>query len=212
MPESAALDHRGIAHELNNFLAVVNAQSELLLERLEDAALRDRIVEIQKAVAQGATLTRQLLMSGREPAEAPAAETVAEPSRAGSERILLLDDQAVVRDVAAEMLRRKGYAVVVAEEPRAAVAEVSRATEPFDLLVTDMVMPAMSGSEVARQVAEISPLTRVLYISGYAPQFLAQSSGLSEESYLEKPFTSESLLRKVRSALDRARPAATDAA
>jgi CheY-like chemotaxis protein len=197
--QESALNPRGIAHELNNFLAVVNAQSELLLERLEDASLRARVMEIQKAAAQGAALTRQLLRVDTAPVE-----TVSEPSRTGSERILLLDDQAVVRDVAAEMLRRKGYAVVVADEPSAAVAEVASATEPFDLLVTDMVMPTMSGSEVAREITKISPLTRVLYISGYAPQFLAQRSGLSEESYLEKPFTSESLLRKVRSALDRA--------
>ena len=74
---------------------------------------------------------------------------------------------------------------------------------PLPLLITDVVMPGMSGMELAKQFAMIRPETKVLFTSGYADDAIARHGGLAIDSaFLEKPFTREALLRKVRKALD----------
>jgi PAS domain S-box-containing protein len=127
-----------------------------------------------------------------------------EPGRAagGSETVLLVEDDDVVRRLTAEMLERQGYRVLVAAGPSEALA----VEEPWDVLLTDVVMPGMSGPELAERLRERLPGARVLFVSGYSGQAVAREGGLGGE-LLEKPFTAEELARKVRTVLEETRVA-----
>ena len=120
----------------------------------------------------------------------------------GSETILLVEDEDIVRRLVAEMLEGQGYRVVVATGP----IEALDVTEPFDLLFTDVVMPSMSGPELASQLIVLRPGIGVLFTSGYSAAAVTDRSTLIGD-LLEKPFTIEQLARKVRDALDARGPA-----
>lgn len=117
-----------------------------------------------------------------------------------------MEDQAAVRRLTASLLTQAGYAVTEAANGMAALAQLEKFAQPVDLLVTDVVMPLMTGPELARRVRGQSPSTCVLYISGYAAESIAPGSVADGGmKYLAKPFTRAELLSKVREALDRAR-------
>jgi two-component system cell cycle sensor histidine kinase/response regulator CckA len=126
----------------------------------------------------------------------------AEGAPRGAETILLVEDEDIVRRLVAEMLEGQGYSVLVAIGPD----EALEVTEPFDLLLTDVVMPSMSGPELAGQMVDRRPEIGVLFTSGYSAEAVADRSALIGD-LLEKPFTIEQLARKVRNALDARRPA-----
>ncbi|HJX47486.1 MAG TPA: ATP-binding protein [Gaiellaceae bacterium] len=131
--------------------------------------------------------------------DVPVVENVA-PIRAsprGSETVLLVEDEDIVRRLVAMMLEGQGYSVLLADGPREAL-EVS---EPFDLLLTDIVMPSMSGPELAERVIEHHRGVGVLFTSGYSGSAVADRGALIAD-LLEKPFTIEELAQKVREALD----------
>ena len=131
--------------------------------------------------------------------DVPVVEVVAplETSPRGSETVLLVEDEDIVRRLVAMMLEGQGYRVLLADGPREAL-EVS---EPFDLLLTDIVMPSMSGPELAERVIEHHPGVGVLFTSGYSGSAVADRGALIAD-LLEKPFTIEELAHKVRDALD----------
>jgi CheY-like chemotaxis protein len=120
----------------------------------------------------------------------------------GSETIMLVEDEDIVRRLIAEMLKGQGYTVVVAAGPM----EALELTESFDLLLTDVVMPAMGGPELAELLTARTPGVGVLFVSGYSAAAVADRNALSHD-LLEKPFTIEELARKVREALDARIPA-----
>jgi PAS domain S-box-containing protein len=121
----------------------------------------------------------------------------------GSETVLLVEDEAQVRAVARGILRRHGYHVLEARDPRDAIQTCERYDGEIHLLLTDVVMPAMSGAELARQLAQQRPTMRVLCMSGYTDDSIVRHGILREEvAFLQKPFTPESLARKVREVLD----------
>jgi PAS domain S-box-containing protein len=120
----------------------------------------------------------------------------------GSETIMLVEDEDIVRRLIAEMLKGQGYTVVAAAGP----TEALELTEPFDLLLTDVVMPAMGGPELADLMTARTPGVGVLFVSGYSAAAVADRNALGHD-LLEKPFTIEELARKVRQALDARRPA-----
>jgi PAS domain S-box-containing protein len=123
------------------------------------------------------------------------------PAATGSETILVVEDQHEVRQIARAALERHGYTVHTAANGREAI-EIA-AAHSFQLLVTDMVMPEMSGQEVARRLAEQAPEMPVLFMSGYAESSMVLNRELGEEvRFLQKPFTPWQLLSKVREALD----------
>jgi len=115
----------------------------------------------------------------------------------GSETVLLVEDEAIVRNLTAEMLERQGYRVLAAASPRDAL-DVS---EPWDILLSDVVMPGMSGPELAERLVERHPDACVLFTSGYSGDAVADRGALPG-GLLEKPFTMEQLSAKVREALD----------
>jgi two-component system cell cycle sensor histidine kinase/response regulator CckA len=146
--------------------------------------------------------------------KADPAPRAAEPfARRGSETVLVVEDEEIVRSLVREMLESLGYTVVDAHDGDEALAVLKRSTPAIDLVVTDLVMPRMSGRDLARRVAELQPETAVLLVSGYAGDTVTAEGPLEPgTAFLEKPFTGAELAAKVREVLDstgaRARPAA----
>jgi PAS domain S-box-containing protein len=135
-------------------------------------------------------------------AEGPAAPATTR----GSEAVLVVEDDASVRDVTVRALRDAGYRLLVASSGAEALS-LLRST-PFrpDLVVTDVVMPGMNGRELADRIRERLPAVAVLFVSGYTPETIAPQGVQSDGAFLAKPFTGSTLLAKVRATLDEHRP------
>ena len=116
--------------------------------------------------------------------------------------ILLVEDEELVRALATEALRSRGYRVHVAEGGLKAI-EVAESRVPIDLVVSDVVLPGMSGPDVCAAVLARRPGTQVLFISGYTDRSLFHRGLIGPETpYLHKPFTAVGLLERVRAVLD----------
>jgi CheY-like chemotaxis protein len=125
------------------------------------------------------------------------------PVAGGTETVLLAEDAAAVRAVGKQVLERQGYTVLEAPDGEVALHLAQRHSGPIHLLLTDVVMPGMSGRQLADQLARTRPDTRVLFASGYTDDAVVRHGVLEEGTpYLQKPFTPESLARKVREVLD----------
>ena len=121
----------------------------------------------------------------------------------GSETILLVEDEEEVRETVNEILSMRGYTVLKAAHAQEAV-EVSESYDgPIDLLLTDVVMPGMNGRELADRITPSRPQAAVLYMSGYTETAIARRGVLEAgTAFIQKPFTSDALARKVREALE----------
>jgi signal transduction histidine kinase/ActR/RegA family two-component response regulator len=127
--------------------------------------------------------------------------TVATPR--GSETILLVEDEVEVRELARDVLEMHGYTVLEAGDPDEARRLFSAHREAISLLLTDVVMPQASGRDLANLLCPLRPEMKVLYMSGYTDQAIVHHGVLEAGvAYLEKPFTIEGLMRKVRDVLD----------
>jgi two-component system cell cycle sensor histidine kinase/response regulator CckA len=124
----------------------------------------------------------------------------------GSETVLLADDEAPILKVARRILEGAGYTVLTASDGAEAVKVADAHKGTIDLLVTDMVMPHLGGRQVADKLRAERPGLRVLYLSGYTDTAAARQ-GLMEPGadFLQKPFATDSLVRRVREVLDAAR-------
>ncbi|MBI3992361.1 MAG: PAS domain S-box protein [Candidatus Lambdaproteobacteria bacterium] len=121
----------------------------------------------------------------------------------GSETILLVEDEEMVRDAARRILEAHGYTVRPAADAHEAQTLHRSAAGPIDLLLTDVVMPEVSGPELAERLIAAQPGLRVLYMSGYAENRISGLVGPgSAQQVLKKPFSPQQLLHKVRTALD----------
>lgn len=121
----------------------------------------------------------------------------------GSETVLIVEDQEVVRSLAVRILADKGYRVLQAGQSEEALRLCGEHEGPIHLMVTDVVMPGMNGPEIARAVQTDRPDMKVIYMSGYIESSAISSEILSEdETYIQKPFSGEFLALKVRETLD----------
>ncbi|HXH24316.1 MAG TPA: response regulator, partial [Vicinamibacterales bacterium] len=128
----------------------------------------------------------------------------AAPPASGTETILLVEDDEAVRRLARKVLEAKGYVVLEAEDGPRAVELARQSGSPIHLLVTDVVMPHVSGRAVAEQVRALRPGIKVLFLSGYTAEAVVQRGLLDADTpFLEKPFTPAGLASKVREVLDR---------
>jgi PAS domain S-box-containing protein len=136
-------------------------------------------------------------------------EIVAEPAATsievalpGTETLLLVEDEEAVRRSSAEYLGRCGYTVLEAKDGVDALSVAKNHTSPIHLLVTDVVMPHMSGGQLAGELETLRPETKVLFVSGYAGKTVVDHKVVDLESnFLQKPFTLKQLASKVRLAL-----------
>ncbi len=133
----------------------------------------------------------------------------------GTETVLLVEDEEALRRAAAEFLSLRGYTVLEARDGLDALSVAKNHGLTIQLAVTDVVMPHMSGGELARELETLRPQTRVLFVSGYAGQTVVDHKVVDvENNFLQKPFTLKQLASKVRTVLDRTRttvPIAADA-
>jgi two-component system, cell cycle sensor histidine kinase and response regulator CckA len=121
----------------------------------------------------------------------------------GRETILLVDDDDQVRAVTRAILQRSGYQVIDARDAGDALEHASRHAGNIDLLLTDVVMPKMSGPELAKRVAEVRPGTKLLCMSGYTDDSVVRHGVLEGHvAYLQKPITPEALVIRVRQVLE----------
>jgi DNA-binding NtrC family response regulator len=123
-------------------------------------------------------------------------------AKKGWETVLLVEDEDAVRALAREVLRRNGYVVLEARHGLDALRLAERHPDPIHLLVTDVVMPHMSGRELADRFSEVRPHMKVLFMSGYTDHTAMHRHLTPSAAFLQKPFTPETLARKVRSMLD----------
>jgi hypothetical protein len=122
----------------------------------------------------------------------------------GSETILLVEDEPAVRELTRMVLAESGYTVISAANPEDAVRIAGNHGSEIHLLLTDVVMPGMSGHDLAKHLTAKHPYLRVLYMSGYAYDVFAQKDALEEGlPFLQKPFTPKLLAQRVRETLDR---------
>jgi PAS domain S-box-containing protein len=149
---------------------------------------------------QGTTFKLYFPATGEAPV---AAEDLAGPSvLRGSETILLVEDEPQLRTLAASILGRQGYNVLTCAGAAEALARAEARGE-IDLLLTDVVMPEMSGRTLSEQIRSRRPGIRVLFMSGYADEAVLRHGVLeSSMEFLQKPFTAAGLARRVRAALD----------
>jgi PAS domain S-box-containing protein len=126
----------------------------------------------------------------------------------GTETVLVAEDEDAVRGVARELLSLCGYTVLEARNGREGLVIAREHQGPIHLLLTDVVMPLMSGTELAQQLSALRPAIKILFMSGYTDDTVAlRRIAEGEIPLLEKPFTTEALARQVRTALDAQRVA-----
>ena len=151
----------------------------------------------------GATFKVYLPQVDEKPEEAGAGAHV-EPVAGGAETVLLAEDDPSVRAVVSDVLAQKGYRVLRAADGQAALETARGQSREIHLLLTDIVMPGMTGRELAEALAVERPGVRVLFMSGYTDDAVVRHGVLSEGMpYLQKPFTPRALTAKVREVLDR---------
>jgi two-component system cell cycle sensor histidine kinase/response regulator CckA len=125
------------------------------------------------------------------------------PLRGGSETLLLVDDAAPLRELTRRLLEDCGYTVLNSGDPAEAIQIAGLHKGPLPLMITDVVMPGLSGPALAEKLTSARPETKVLYTSGYADDAVFKPGMLGPNcAFLEKPFTRDDLVRKVRDLLD----------
>jgi len=168
-------------------------------------------VAVQSHVGLGTRFDIYLPRAEGEVAEAEdrAAPAPAPPPApaAGAETLLLVEDETSVRELVHELLVREGYTVLQAANGEQALAVAIEHPGLIDLLVTDVVMPGISGGELATRVLRMRPGVRVLYISGYSDDEIVRAGvSRSDVAFLQKPFSYQVFVAKVREVLDRPLP------
>jgi CheY-like chemotaxis protein len=163
-------------------------------------ARSDGSIDVSSEIGKGTSVTVYFPRT-----DAPEAAVEAPPveRRAGAETVLVVEDEKELREVARRLLHRQGYTVLIAANANEAL-ELFEQHMSIDVLVTDVVMPGASGAELTTQLMERHPALKVIYMTGYTDDAIVQHGVLNPGIVLlRKPFTSETLGRKIREALDR---------
>lgn len=158
---------------------------------------------ILSAATVGETLVGETTIIETMPAATIPGAAFVEPAPwGGPETILLVEDEGFVRKVTAAVLESAGYKLVIACSAAEALEAHRRLSTPIDLLLADVVMPGMSGCDLAAEFQSLRPRIRVLLMSGYTVQLAWCHLSPYAKTYLAKPFSVRVLLRKVREVLD----------
>jgi PAS domain S-box-containing protein len=159
-------------------------------------------IRVASELGSGTTFTIHLPRSDK-PEPAPAPLPMADlRSPTGTETILLVEDDGLLRPVTRMLLERLGYTVLVGENAAQAIGLSAAHRGPIDLLLTDVLMPGMSGRELAQVLAETRPEMPVLFVSGYTEEIVSEHGRLDSDcELLPKPYTVETLGRRIRDVL-----------
>ena len=162
----------------------------------------DGAITVESVLGRGTTFKIFLPKCDEEAASGQSAPAQPEKST-GSETILLVEDQAPIREVISAYLMRLGYNVLTAPDGEAALSIAATQQKSIDLVVTDLLMPNMGGLELATRMKQLHPETKVLFMSGYPDEAIRSQEGLTEDvEIMQKPFSMKSLAAKARSILD----------
>jgi len=154
-------------------------------------------VEVRSELGKGSTFLLFLPQAGAGQAESAAAPALTESGR-GNETVLLVEDESPVREIARRALAGRGYQVLTAHSSEEALGLFNASPRPrVDLLLTDVILPGLSGRELAERLCGLQPSLKVLFISGYT-----EHSRMEGREFLSKPFSPEILAAKVRKVLD----------
>ena len=156
-------------------------------------------IDVDSAAGRGTTFTVSLPASAS-PVRPDAHRTLPTAAQGGSETILMIDDEEIIRDLGRTILGRYGYTVLAAADGAEGLALFARERDHIDLVVLDLSMPHMSGTEVMEALRAIDPDVRVLLSSGYAAEGLP--TGLGSLPFVAKPYRISELARAVRDVLD----------
>ncbi|HEX8836524.1 MAG TPA: PAS domain S-box protein [Candidatus Acidoferrum sp.] len=161
-------------------------------------------ISVDSELRKGTTF-KVYLPRAEEVTQQPQKPEWAEPATgAGGETVLLVEDEPAVRELARTVLLEQGYTVIEAQNSEDAVRLAGRHRSEIHLLLTDVVMPGMSGRDLAKHLTALHPYLRVLYMSGYTNNVIAENGALEEGLFfLQKPFTPRALTQRVRETLDR---------
>jgi CheY-like chemotaxis protein len=154
---------------------------------------------VPTASASSATASPSVSRSTSALAPATVPNAVSPPSAVDGETVLLVEDEDQVRGLVRDVLLARGYRVLEASGGADALASLEQ-DQPVHLLLSDLVMPGLTGAELAERARALRPGLRVLFVSGHADEKTVRD-GL-RGAYLAKPFTSDSLSRKIREVLD----------
>ena len=165
-------------------------------------AQNDGHIEVDSVPGQGTTFRIYFpSVTGAVDAE-PVVRASEAPGR-GHERILLVEDDDTVRNLVCELLEQQGYSVFAAENPARALEQIEKLDEEIELLVTDVVMPGMSGPDLADLLTRRLPKIKILFMSGYTDSLVLRHGLLdAEHVMLQKPFDAKLLAAKIRDLLD----------
>jgi two-component system cell cycle sensor histidine kinase/response regulator CckA len=157
-------------------------------------------ISVYSELGRGSTFKVYLPLSEEDVAASAVAP--AATAAGGSETILLLEDEPALREVVQEMLETAGYTVLTGPTPKEALQSALDSRGAVDLVLTDVVMPNLSGKEAAARVRDVHPGAPVLFMSGYTDEAIGHHGVLEPTAhFLQKPFTTEVLLNKVRQVL-----------
>jgi two-component system cell cycle sensor histidine kinase/response regulator CckA len=148
------------------------------------------------------TMFRIHLPSSSGPADPRPVAPSAPPASDGTETVLVVEDEPLVRRLAVLGLRARGYTVLEAANGADAIQVALRAGNTIDLIVSDVMMPGMSGPALVRELATIAPRARAMLMSGHADSAVLEEAPELRWGFLAKPYTPERLARKVREVLD----------
>jgi PAS domain S-box-containing protein len=165
-------------------------------------------VSVYSEPGKGATFHIYLPRCGSALTTTGEEDTPTEPM-AGHETVLVVEDEESVLSLVQARLHDAGYSVIAANTPEAAIRLAGEAARPIDLLLTDLVMPGMTGRELARRLSDERPQLKCLFMSGY-PAGMATHQGVIEAGlhFIQKPFTLRALSQAIRDLLDEGRPPA----
>jgi two-component system cell cycle sensor histidine kinase/response regulator CckA len=162
-------------------------------------------IEVESEPGEGSTFSVYLPRIAEAPEEREAA-VAPELPRHGTETVLLVEDEVMVRELMSEMLLDAGYRVIETSGGREAFERAAAEPSEIHLLLSDVMMPGITGPELAQGLAKLRPAIRVLFVSGYTQELVAQRGGLEPGVHLlQKPFDPETFTRKVREVLDEPR-------
>jgi CheY-like chemotaxis protein len=169
-------------------------------------------IEVSSEPGQGTTF--KIYLPAAQGAALPGADTGfrAAPARGGSETILLVEDETMLREIVADVLTQQGYRVLQAVSAVEALQTWDKQDGKIDFLLTDMIMPeGMGGMDLAIQLRQRKPELKILFMSGYSSEFMGGTLKLEGSGFLAKPFQPSKLVQAIRQVLDSPSPRASTA-